>query len=206
MKNFFSKYSYAMVRMFVNQCAISLFGAVLALFATSVGSSALTIGVSIGAIVFYLFLLYTVAWDVGSKDSAAIQAGRQKFNPMTGFLISLCANIPNFVLAILHAACLPFANSNRILSGICAIARVIALFIEGMYTGLMAVIHFGGSAMNTYSWAYFLLPLPAILMSGIAYIIGRYELHLTKLMLPLTPEEIEKKQEKKANRRSSSEK
>ena len=84
--------------------------------------------------------------------------------------------------------------------------RVIALFIEGMYTGLMSVVHFGGSAMNTYSWAYFLLPLPAILMSGIAYIIGRYELHLTKLMLPLTPEEIEKKQEKKANRRSSSEK
>ena len=57
MKSFFHKYNYSIIKMFVNQFAISLFGATLALATTSSKNDALTVTVSVCAVVFYLFLL-----------------------------------------------------------------------------------------------------------------------------------------------------
>ena len=76
MKNFFEKYSYSTIKMFVNQFAISIFGAVLAMAATAAGNNILTIVVSSFAILFYLFLIYTMTWEIGAKDKISVDTGR----------------------------------------------------------------------------------------------------------------------------------
>lgn len=198
MKAFFNKYSFAMVKMFVNQCVIGLFGNVLAL--AFVKSTALTIVISILSMIFYFFLNYMLIWEVGSKDSIQIDAGRMKYRPLTGFYIALGAAIPNLLIATVHALCLPFAMSNKLLSGICAISRIIMLFIEGMYTGIMSAVKIGEAALNNFWWVYFIITIPAMIASAAAYLMGRKNIHFTKVLLPMTPEELEIKREKKKNK------
>ena len=62
MKDFIAKYSHSIVVMFVNQIVISLFGSSLAMATISTENDILTILVSIGAVLFYLFLLYIMTW------------------------------------------------------------------------------------------------------------------------------------------------
>ena len=83
MKKFFHDYSYSMVKMFVNQFAISIFGVSLT-FATTqahMGSDGLdvfTLIVSLFSTVFYLFLIYTLSWELGSKDRVSVDSGRNR--------------------------------------------------------------------------------------------------------------------------------
>ena len=197
MKAFFNKYSFSMVKMFINQCVIGLFGNILALFTSSIKSTPITIAIGLFAILFYFFLIYMLIWEIGSKDSIPIEAGRMKYNPLTGLYIAIGAAIPNLVFATAHAVCFPFANSNELLSGICAISRIVMLFVEGMYTGIMSVISIGGAPLNNFWWAYFIITLPVIPVAAVAYVLGKKNIHFTKLLLPLTPEELEIKREKK---------
>lgn len=201
MKNFYKKYSFGMVKLFVTQCVIGLFGNILALFSASVKSAPVTIAAGVFSMVFYLFLIYITVWEFGSKDVPAIEGGRMNRSDLTGFYIALDANVPNFALALIHAVCLPFANSNEILSGICGISRIATLFVHGMYTGLMSVIKIGGNAINTQWWAYFVIIIPSLIISTIAYSMGSRDIHFTKLLLPMTPEEMEVKRENKNKRK-----
>ena len=201
MKAFFDKYSFAMVKMFVNQCVVGLFGNVLALFTSSIKSTPVTIAIGAFAILFYFFLIYMLIWEIGSKDSISIDAGRTKYLPLTGLYIAIGAAIPNLVLATAHAICFPFANTNQLLSGICAVSRIVMLFVEGMYTGIMSVIKIGGVPLNNIWWAYFIITVPIMIVSTVAYILGRKNVHFTKILLPMTPEELEIKREKKMNKK-----
>ena len=197
MKSFFNKYSYIMVKMFIHQCVIGLFGNILALFSASVKSVPVTIAVGVFGILFYFFLIYMLIWDVGSRDSNSIDAGRSEYLPFAGLFIAIGAAIPNLFLALLHALCFPFAASNEFLSGVCAISRIVMLFINGMYTGLMSTIKIGGMAINNFWWTYFIIALPIMAVSTLAYILGTKNMHFTKILLPVTPEEQEIKREKK---------
>ena len=197
MKNFYKKYSFAMVKLFVTQCVIGLFGNMLALFSASVQSVAVTVAAGIFSMLFYYFLIYITVWEIGSKDVPAIEGGRLKRSNMTGFYIALGASVPNLALALIHALSLPFANSSELISGICGISRIATLFVHGMYTAIMSVIKIGGSAINTQWWAYFAIIIPSLIASTLAYGLGSREIHFTKLLLPMTPEEMEIKRENK---------
>ena len=201
MKNFFKKYSFGMVKLFVTQCVIGLFGNVLALFSASIKSTPVTIAISIFSMLFYFFLIYITVWEIGSKDIPAIEGGRLKRSDLTGFYIALGANIPNFAIAVIHVICLPFANTNELLSGICGISRIVSLFINGMYTGILSVIKIGGDAINTQWWAYFIITIPSLIVATAAYSTGCRDIHFTKLLVPLTPEEMEIKREAKNKRK-----
>ena len=197
MKSFFNKYSYIMVKMFIHQCVIGLFGNILALFSASVKSTPVTIAVGIFGILFYFFLIYMLIWDIGSRDRNSIDSGRSEYLPFAGLFIAIGAAIPNLFLALLHAICFPFAASNEFLSGVCAISRIVMLFINGMYTGLMSAIKIGGVAINNFWWTYFIISLPIMAVAALAYVLGTKNLHFTKILLPITPEEQEIKREKK---------
>ena len=54
MKDFFSRYSYRIVKMFVTQAAIGLFGAVLAFAVTGGGDTALAL-TGVFAVLFYIW-------------------------------------------------------------------------------------------------------------------------------------------------------
>lgn len=172
MRGFFSRYSYNIVKMFVNQFAISIFGAVLAMATAASGNNVLTLVVSIFAILFYLFLLYTLTWEVGAKDKIAVDAGKKQYKPLTGLYMALIANIPNFVIAIVYAIAYPAMSNAQWVGNIGAIARVASIIIEGMFLGTTSVINVGGNALSTHWWTYFLITVPAIVVSWIAYFLG----------------------------------
>jgi len=173
MKGFFQKYSYSIIKMFVNQFAISLFGLILAMLTTAVDHTVLTIVASAFSIAFYLFLIYTMTWEIGAKDRIAVDYGKMKHRPHTGLLMSLVANIPNFLLAILYTIAYPFMGTHRWAGNMNAILNLISAILEGMYRGLLTVITLpsGRLLLNAW-WSYFLIIVPALITSWLAYIAG----------------------------------
>ena len=174
MKPFFRRYSYSMIKMFVNQFAISIFGLVLALAITSADNSVLTMIVGIFAVCFYMFLIYTMTWEIGAKDRISVDIGKMAYQPHTGLIISLVANIPNILIAILYAFATPFSANHEWAGGMCAVLSVIADLVEGMYRGVLSVIHLPGTQNSIIMawWSYFLIILPALITSWVAYFAG----------------------------------
>ena len=182
MKEFFKKYSYTMVKLFVNQFAIALFGVGLAFVSGYSESNTMKIVTGIGSIVFYLFLLYAHMWEIGAKDGISAVARETSRGLWRGFAIGLGANSINLLLAlfILPGAFAPLGST---LDGMSAAFSVIALLLEGMYIGILS-LPLGGIALNQYAWVYFAITVPAIVVCGVAYILGSFNLHATNILIP----------------------
>ena len=163
---FFKKRSYDIVKMFINQLAISIFGMALAL-ATGTNQETLRNVTSIFSIAFYLFLIYVMVWDLGAKDSHKIEKGEAGQTRATGLFLALAASLINVLLAVF----IMLGSLVPALGNLGAIAKVIALLTEGMYAGLLAIT-VDGVALNTVWYMYFLLPIPLIITSSLAYIFG----------------------------------
>ena len=187
MKEFFKKHSYDMVKMFLNQFGIAILGMVLALATAMAENNLLKNVTSIGAILFYLFLLYTMTWEIGYKDKLAVEQGRKVKNVFTGSLISLCANVPNFIFAIFITLATFVGSEESIISSIGGVCSFLAMSLEGMYTGILSN-HVGGAPLNSYWFVYFLLPIPAMITCGISYYLGLKDIKFTSLFDPIPPE------------------
>ena len=198
-REFMQKHSYNAVRLFIDQIAISIFGLVLAIACGRVENDTLKIITSVGAIVFYLFLIYAAMWEVGSKDKFGIDNGTKQSRPLTGLFVALLANSFNLLLALIILGC-SFASEGSALSTLGALAKVIALFIEGMYTGLLS-LDIDGVALNNHWLSYFVITVPALVTSALAYWCGTKGYHFSKILIPENPEEAEIKREKKMARK-----
>lgn len=163
---FFKKHSYDMVKMLINQLAISIFGNALAL-ATGETQQGLRIVTSVFSVLFYLFLIYVMMWDMGAKDSHHLERKDDGYTHFTGLYISLCASVLNFIFAIL----IMLGTLIAALGNVGGVAKLLALLLEGMFTGILAIT-VGGTPLNNLWWIYFLLPLPLILTATISYIAG----------------------------------
>ena len=183
MKAFFERYSYESVRLALNQIAISMFGFALAMTSGKAESDALLLWSSIGSIVFYLALTYGTAWKTGSGDRLSVEYGKIPYRPLTGLLCSLVANSVNLILAIL----ITVGQLGRI-GGLETVPRFIALLIQGMYMGTLATVKIGEITLNGFWWSYFIITIPAILVSTVAYIAGVKDFHITKMGIPDLPE------------------
>jgi hypothetical protein len=183
MKAFFERYSYESVRLALNQIAISMFGFALAMTAGKAESDALLLWSSIGSIVFYLALTYGSAHKTGSGDRLSIQYGKIPFRPYLGLVLSLIANSVNLLLAILITV-----GQLGGFGELESISRLIALLIQGMYQGVLATVSVGGVTLNGIWWSYFVITLPAMLVSTLGYIAGAKDFHITKMGIPDLPE------------------
>lgn len=190
MKSFFSNYSYGIIKMFVNQFAISIFGAVLSMATEKAGNTVLNIVVSCFAILFYLFLIYTMTWEIGAKDRIHVDMGKKKYKPHTGLVMSLVANTPNLIVAILFAIASPFMKTTIWAGNLATVSSVIALFVQGMYFGCITTIKIAGTALNQLWPTYFLIIVPALVTSWVAYYLGHKEI---KLLSRLTQKKNETK-------------
>ena len=163
---FIKKHSYDMVKMLINQLAISIFGNALAL-ATGETQQGLRIITSVFSVLFYLFLIYVMMWDMGAKDAHHLERQDVGYTKLAGLYISLCASILNFVFAIL----VTLGTLISAMGNVGGVAKLLALLFEGMFTGLLAIT-VNGTPLNNLWWIFFLLPLPLILTATIAYIAG----------------------------------
>ncbi|MBQ9781167.1 MAG: hypothetical protein IJW00_09510 [Clostridia bacterium] len=179
-KEFFARYSYDSVKMLLDQFVLSIFGFSLAMASIHAKNDTLLLFTGIGAVIFYLVMLYSVAWKMGTTDRSAIEMGNRKFKPFMGTLVSLVANIPNFLVAITFMI-------NSLVSDGTGVSGIIGRFINGMYLGLMTLIEFNGDHLHAYWWMYFLITLPSILVCTVAYIMGAKGRMFAKLMVPDLP-------------------
>lgn len=198
MKSFFHKYNYSIIKMFVTQFAISLFGATLAMATTLSKNDALTIVVSVCAVLFYLFLLYVMTWEIGAKDRVAFDTGKMAYKPLTGIWLSLFANIPNFIIAIAFTIGYPsMITGVEWGSNICGFMQVALFMLEGMYLGLLTVFELPVLGvmrqLNQIWWSYFIIILPAVLVCWLAYYLGHKNIRFTSLMVYKDPNQKKKK-------------
>ena len=201
MKKFFHDYSYNIVKMFVNQFAISIFGVSLTLATTqahieSSGFDTFTLIVSIFAVVFYLFLIYTLAWEIGAKDKISVDVGKKPYRPHLGILLSLVANIPNILAALLYALATLIGSESMMF-----IVRLFATLIQGMYFGIITAISLpiGETYVQLNSlWpTFFLMVIPAMLTSWLAYFLGHRNFRIFAFLTSKSKENAEQQTLKK---------
>ncbi|MBR5797711.1 MAG: hypothetical protein IKY29_02030 [Clostridia bacterium] len=181
MLNFWKNRSYESLKFLVTQIAISIFGLVLSLASQLAKNDALQLCCSIFAILFYLFLIYTSAWDLGSKDHIPVEYGHKPREPLTGLYIGLLANALNLLLALGFSLGSWFQSSEG-MAFFGSLCGSIAMFIQGMFAGVLALetgIE-GYERLNCLWYMYFLIPLPAVLVSWGGYYMGLRDIKFTK--------------------------
>ena len=198
MRELFRTRSYDMVKMFLNQFATSIFGLVLAIASGKAGNTVLRNVTSVCAIIFYLFLLYTMTWELGFSDRSAVVAGRKPKKAFTGVWLSFFANTVNWLLAIFILLGNVF-NNIGFFSKLGGFSASAALFLEGMFTGLLAN-HVAGNALNSYWFVYFLLPIPSMLVCGLSYRLGLADIKFTGLFNVVYPESDREPKKKKKSK------
>lgn len=198
-KEFFARYSYDSVKMILDQVVLAFFGFGLTIATLKARNESLMLIAGIGAAIFYWAMLYSVAWKMGTTDRPIIEMGHRKYRPFTGTLVSLIANIPNFLVAVAFTI-------NSLVGDGGGISGALIRFMNGMYHSLMHLIKFNGSSfhmcldceacientagweyLHALWWVYFLLILPAVLVSTLAYMMGARGKLFTKLMVPDLP-------------------
>ena len=190
MKKFFHDYSYSIIKMFVNQFAIAVFGTSLTFATThahldSAGFDTLTLVVSILAVIFYLFLIYTLTWEIGAKDRIAVDTGRKPYRPHLGLLLSFLANIPNLIIALLS-----FVGAVAGLEDMTFLVNLIGSLLQGMYFGAILTIKLplgvNGTfvSLNTLWPTFFVIIIPALLTCWLAYYLGHQNFKISSLFIP----------------------
>ena len=176
---FFKKYSYIIVKLFLNQFAISLFGIGLAFASSYAGNNKLLLITSIGSVIFYLFLEYAIIWETGAKDGITATSHHTSRGLWRGFVLSLCANVLNIVAALLVFTKVFTGAENQV----SAVGQFIAMILQGMFQGILSQ-NVGAAQLNDFWWVYFLIILPAVIVTGLGYIIGNYGWHATNILIP----------------------
>lgn len=184
MKRFFHDYFYSIVKMFVNQFAIAIFG--IALFVPTFKElNTLCLVASIFSVVFYLFLIYMLIWEVGAKDRISVDVGKKPKRVHLGLWLSFLANIPNLILAV-----------------VCVISpnlRAIPTLLQGMYWGIIRKISLplgvNGAfiPISEFWFTYFIIAIPALLTCWLGYYLGFCNFKISRLFIP------EKKTSQKPN-------
>jgi hypothetical protein len=182
MKDFFERYSYESVHLFLNQVAIGLFGLVLALASGMAKNDGLRIGTSIFAVVFFLFLQFAAAWRVGAGDRVSVDLGKRKRDLTVPVKMWLLANSLNLLLALFIALGIWFSDIG-FFSSLGGFSVLIKNVIEGMYTGILA-ISVGGQPLNSYWFAHFLTTLPSLAAIFASYVCGLNNVNFGGLFSP----------------------
>ena len=154
--------------MVVNQLGIMIFGNVLAMATYS--NDALFLAASIFGCLFYMLLLYTMTWDIGYDEKIRIEAKRLNFMPLKGLYMSLFANVPNILLAILSIIGY-YAGGAAELGPVWAVnlyevPNLIARFIQPTFVGVMDPIFHGNP------FGLLVIVIPSLIVCTLAYIAG----------------------------------
>ncbi|MBQ8208341.1 MAG: hypothetical protein IJZ89_06385, partial [Clostridia bacterium] len=152
-KEFWKYYSYSIVRIFVDQIAIAIFGLAMALGTSASVSSLgdekarmLTVITSIFAILFFLFMVAELCFRHGASDKEKTDNGRMQRNNLTGLYMGLLANVPNFILTLGYTV-FYFIEATR--GSVSGVFGLITKLMCGEYLGLFS-IKIGDSLLSSY--------------------------------------------------------
>ena len=192
----FKENSYDIVRLYVNQLGIMIFSMLLY---TAVGSfendrlsNALSIFVSVFSTCFYLVLIYYAVWEIGAKDKIRIDGGRMEPCKNKGLIMSLFANVPNFVLGLATTAlmALYLATGNDGIYAAFLVFNTIMRFHASMFLGVITAIVPSGISAGAIDYVEFLIeailftvfPLISVGVTHLAYALGSRERKILSLI------------------------
>ena len=189
---FWKKNSYQIVRLFVIQIGIAIFGMVLSFAVQTAfrekGDRIPLLFVSIFSVLFYLFILYSVGWEIGGQDRLKLDAVHAQVRGGKGFLLILYAEFLSFLLCILMliGGIVYFAGASAIGSRFFAAGYVPANFFFSMFAGVIRVLLEATKLDQETSASYYLVAailylastVPAIAVTGFAYWMGVTERRL----------------------------
>lgn len=198
---FFKQNSYDIVRLFINQIGIAIFslfvytafGAIWFKDANNRSTQELLmlIGVSVFAMAFYFFLIYTATWDYGAKDKIKIDGGRMERDRFKGLKMAILANVPILVfalVAIIFRAVYMFTD----MGGFGLTSSIFHFLLQltaSMYDGVLQSIFNGlrvsaDSPNNLYflmqEIGYFVMPVFSVISAHVGYSLGLREKKLFK--------------------------
>lgn len=166
MKDFWFENKKIIVKLMLQQFGAAFFALAMILAAASANTSILELLASGVAIVLYLYLLYSIMWEKGGQDRIKIDGGRAPRVPLKGLYISLAANIPNIIIALLVIISNPFKYTHEWAGNLNVVGRSAGILWEAMYDGL--IMNF--APKNPI--AYVLIILPALVVCEAGYLIG----------------------------------
>ena len=179
-------------RLFTFQIGIAIFSIAVNLAVNHAWGGQYLIWVSLFAILFYGYLLYTAAWEQGSKDIVRMEAGRLERSSWVGLKSALIADIPNAILCLLLFI-------GTLLQNISANLFTIVLFIDGflwgsMYYGIVwsvavtPIVTPTGIVAETNAWlvtlCYFISLFVLPLVCHVGYVLGQKNLRLFRRSAP----------------------
>lgn len=184
--------SYEIVKLFINQVGITIFSLVLYTglnFSADTNTSLkITLFLSVFATLFYLVLLYFAGWEYGSKDKIRIDSGKYKAMPLKGLLLSVYANMINFVLALISVVffAIFMGGGSEVFKLIAGVCETILGFITAMFLGIINNICAGLSADDTFthfirSLCYGLFPLLGVFATQLGYSLGLKNIKISDL-------------------------
>lgn len=187
MFRFWKNNSPVISKLMITQFGMTVFGILLYSAASVAQNTTLVTCFSVFSVLFYLFLMYTAIWDVGAKDKIRIDGKRLSPRPQYGLLVSLCANIPNLLLALISA--FGYLNIDRTVLtddkfstpawavNLYSVAHLVGSYINAMYLGITEAL-----GIAIYPYALVLIVLPSLLTCFLGYYFG------TKEKFPIVPE------------------
>ena len=132
---------------------------------------------SIFATVFYCALIYAAMWELGAKDRIKADGGRLAYEPKTGLVCALGANIPNLILGLIIVIFTAIAIPTQMewAGNVVAVVAPIARLWQGMYNGIIVyLVPLGlkGGAAIFSTLIYIAITLPAFAVCFFAYLMG----------------------------------
>ena len=167
--------------MVLNQFGSAFLGIVLWLAAATGDNHALIIAASVFSILFYVYLQYSVMWDLGARDIIRVDGKRAPYKPATGLLYSFYANIPNYVIAVLILIGRIFGSADgpfgfEWAGNIYVVAKFAGSIWESMFNGFVELY----SPFNPL--IYFLMPLVPMAFASAGYFFGMKNFRLLSLI------------------------
>lgn len=177
---------YLAVKMLLDQVVMCVFGAMMSFAGAASKSDTILALLSAFSVIFYLYLIYAMFYDVGQKDGIKINSNRLVYDKLKPLYIAIVANSLNFLLgllAVIFKAFIRDLNGNNVLLtnlhsftedmltpgwAISAynICHELANVIQIMYSGLLKVLFSGNVFM------LIVIPIPAVLIAVIGYNLG----------------------------------
>ena len=158
-------------KMLLNQFGAAFMGLMLSLSVSVSDNNTLVLLSAIFSMIFYLCLQYIVMWDLGARDIIRVNGKRDKYRPLCGLRMSLVANIPNIIFAVLICVGHIFGSETGAFGygwagKLYVISKGIAVVWEAMYNGFVQLY----SPHNPI--IYILMILPALFAGTAGYYLG----------------------------------
>ncbi len=129
--NFLKENMSVVIRLFITHIGMAVFGLVIFGATNMMGDTTMLL-TSVLSAIFYAVLVYTTMWEYGAKDKPAIDGGRLQNGVLHGFWVSLLAELPFILLAIVYM----LGNYVESVGSVGAVCYTILVMVHSCFTGV----------------------------------------------------------------------